>query len=441
MCQLTHAYASSIRVPWTTTFAGANKLVDDSGWCDHLGAFIEAILGGEPVRALKHKAAYPERADEAACSALLINYANGDGESLHASDYQENPCYGLHGYERVERGPCSEIVDDCGAFKDTGTALLPWNDYTIVQEELGYASSTAAAGRSYTWWRSETASPSDGSPWPAPPESRSTACHLGERRLLYHPAHLAFDAELCDTLMFMAQLCLDYAKSLFRGEEPGWSDRALESVQAGQQFAQYALAPIAGRARILVHECGHAYLGGTPHCGYAIGNDGDGDGDHRWRSCFDVAGRFLWSQVTAENGLPIDTYVANGALSRNISSEPDFLHRSTQEGENERAVWVYEWVNPFLGCERVQRGAEERQANPKQIRDGTRTVCVGRHRVDLAAPGVSGGGFTFATTNGCMCSAPVTRSASAELGWSYSVPNSCRTTAVGARGVHSVPTT
>jgi hypothetical protein len=439
MCQLTHAYASSARVPHTTTFAGAVKLIDDSGWCDHLSAFIEAVMEGEPVRALQRRAAYPDPQDNAPCPTVLINYADGDTGSLHATEHQQNPCYGLEGHPRGEAGPCYTVVGHCTALKATGTLLIPWDDYSIVLEDLSYGatSSGAAAGRSYTWFRAASASPDDGTPWPYPLDATATACSLGERRLLFQPAHLAFDAEVCDTLMFMAQLCLDYAKSLFRGDEPGWSRRALESVRAGQQFAQYALALIADRARLLVHELGHAYLGGSPHCGY----DTTREGDQRWRSCFDVAARFLWAQVTAENGLPADTYVASMALSGTPSPESDFADRPKREGENERAFWVYKWANPFLSCQFVREGDEGREFSQEEFGKGPRTVCLGQYEVDLNAPGVWGGGFRFKTTDGCVCAAPASMDPSATVGWTYTTPSSCKNHALGARGVYYVPTT
>jgi hypothetical protein len=237
--------------------------------------------------------------------------------------------------------------------------------------------------------------------------------------------------------MFMAQLCLDYSKSLFRGDEPGWSRRALESVRAGQQFAQYALALIADRARILVHELGHVYLGGSPHCGYHTKREGD----QRWRSCFDVAARFLWAQVTAENGLPLDTYVGKTALGGSPSAEPDFTGRTKRDGENDRAFWVYEWVSPFLGCHAVRDGEEDRDLNVGKFKKGPQTVCVGRYEVGLDAPGVWGGGFDFRTTDGCICAAPASTDTSATTGWTYTTPSSCTDYTLGARGVYHVPTT
>jgi hypothetical protein len=167
-------------------------------------------------------------------------------------------------------------------------------------------------------------------PWPRSDTTFSTARASSSRRAVtFQPAHLAYDGEVCDTLMFMAQLCLDRARALCRRREreaPDWAPQAVLAVRAGRQFASYALVIIAERARVLVHELGHVYLGGSPHCGYdasILSKEvpspvADHTGAPRWRSCFDVASWAFLARVQP-SAFRLIAHTRRGAPSRRIA--------------------------------------------------------------------------------------------------------------------------
>jgi hypothetical protein len=300
-------------------------------------------------------------------------------------------------------------------------------------------------------------------PWPRSDTTFSTARASSSRRAVtFQPAHLAYDGEVCDTLMFMAQLCLDRARALCRRREreaPDWAPQAVLAVRAGRQFASYALVIIAERARVLVHELGHVYLGGSPHCGYdaSILSKGvpspvaDHTGAPRWRSCFDVASWAFLARVQAENGLPIEPYITVVAADGSPSSQrsPDFgghPRSTTREIELNRPFWVPgraggDCAHVVVGAEYINAEVEERMRRPASA-----TVCVGRAKWELTGLGETGGGFSFSTTNGCACevpSEPTTASGGSILsGYTPDLSTAaCPDVIAYRRGSHAVPHT
>jgi hypothetical protein len=235
--------------------------------------------------------------------------------------------------------------------------------------------------------------------------------------------------------MFMAQVCLDHCWHIIRVPGEGTADRAWEVLEAGRRFAGYALSLIAERASLLVHEFGHMYLGGVPHCGF----DTDGSGAPRWRSCFDVARRHLWAQVVAENGLAVDTYTAR--TEGPLGGDPDFDFPPAEIGfALANDIWRF---GTGSSCERLVRG-EERPADEDQWGEvnGTHSGCIGRVRLELPMVGERGGGYWMDVTDGCQCSVSSTPLPGSEIDARALVySGSCYLSFADAVGTYYVSTT
>jgi hypothetical protein len=447
-CQVLHAYADEAAVPRSTDAPYA-KLVTDDGWCNQLGDFIKAMCMGTDIDALDGNQLRPTPRSEGPCGRVIINYADNHEESLRGRQPIGRPCAGI-GEWPSENHWCWQVYSDSTAF--SGADVLPWDAYALgviatpyregrgpgsivgpiaglVGPSAGLVGPSAGfvgpyAGLEYVTFTDLDNPASTLKPWPRSDTTFSTARASSSRRAVtFQPAHLAYDGEVCDTLMFMAQLCLDRARALCSRREreaPDWAPQAVLAVRAGRQFASYALVIIAERAKVLVHELGHVYLGGSPHCGYdasilskeVASPVAEHTGAPRWRSCFDVASWAFLARVQAENGLPIEPYIAEGAAGRAPSSQrsPDFGgHPGSTTREIEELNRPF-WVPGRAGgdCTSVPVGAEyiNAEVERRMRRPAGATVCVGRARWELSALGESGGGFSFFTTNGCACEVP-----------------------------------
>jgi hypothetical protein len=448
--QMLHAYLPYARVPVDNRSYPFRKLVDDDGWCDGLENFIRGMLEGEPRGVLDGELAGPfPNLARSACSDVRINYADGRSTSLHAGEEFTPPCLDRPGYEDwvpgnpdglLRRGPL-----DCNmsySFSDSmgRSLLLPWDQYELSLQSIPYRSVS-----SYVWYADALSPSSSQSPWPKASDVDVTAAAVRFRSVNFQPAHLAFDAEICDLLMFMAQVCLDRYRALVRAG-PGNVAPKLDALEAGRSFAKYALAMVASRASLLIHEFGHIYLGGIPHCGFHL-NDGaeQTDGRARWRSCFDVANRFAWSRMTAENGLPLNTYVSSQAASASALNlvDPDFVDDvNPRKWTLQNPVWVTTppWVSG-QNCEALRFGSEDPPAPWWAVSgfDPTAAACVGSADASFFFPGDWGGGFAFRSSNGCNCMATANLPTSptalgGAVDWSRSTP--CYSSNLGLFGVH-----
>jgi hypothetical protein len=465
-CQVLHAYADEAAVPRSTD-APYPKLVTDDGWCNQLSDFIKAMCMGTDIDALDGDQLRPTPRSEGPCGRVIINYADNHEESLRGGQPISSPCAGL-GEWPSENHRCWQVYSDSAAF--SGADVLPWDAYTLGVMATPYSSGRLPglpvgpyAGLEYVTFTDVDNPASTLKPWPRSDTTFSTARASSSRRAVtFQPAHLAYDGEVCDTLMFMAQLCLDRARALCRRREreaPDWAPQAVLAVRAGRQFASYALVIIAERARVLVHELGHVYLGGSPHCGYdaSILSKGvpspvaDHTGAPRWRSCFDVASWAFLARVQAENGLPIEPYITVVAADGSPSSQrsPDFgghPRSTTREIELNRPFWVPgraggDCAHVVVGAEYINAEVEERMRRPASA-----TVCVGRAKWELTGLGETGGGFSFSTTNGCACevpSEPTTASGGSILsGYTPDLSTAaCPDVIAYRRGSHAVPHT
>ena len=443
-CQVLHAYADEAVVPRSST-SPLRKLVQDDGWCDGLHDFIRAMCEGTPINALDGSALEPTPREEGPCGFVRIHYADNHFDSMHGFDRTDNPCAGTGGWTS-EPHFCAGVYSDSLAYASAD--VLRWDEYTLGIRAVPYRTrdggggggsfggaglpgdwggiggglgggAESFAGREYITFTDLDSPGSTGRPWPRSDTTFSTARGSSTRRAVtFQPAHLAFDAEVCDVLMFMAQICLDRARTLCRHRTgPDWAPKAVEAVRAGRRFSSYALVIIAERAKVLVHELGHVYLGGSPHCGFDAQILSDEEprslhevtGAPRWRSCFDVAALTFLSKVQAENGLPVAAYVAAAALEDVITParSPDFSGADLSVQREELLNRPF-WVTPRIGslsCESVRSGAEYINAEVEDAirRPASASVCVGRATWSLLDVGSVGGGVRFATSNGCAC--------------------------------------
>ncbi|MBL8614464.1 MAG: hypothetical protein JNM72_02535 [Deltaproteobacteria bacterium] len=408
-CQLLHAYVDFARVPRDQVTR--IKLIDDDGWCDGLSEFIRGTLEGEPRAQLFQgdAIAFPFPNIVSTCADARIQYTNKSA-AVHGEEPWEYLCTSPPPPTSDEFNPysfrCGQVSVKCGGMRDA--TLLQWDDYNVELRAVPFAPAGARRSR-YVWLADEESAADSKSPWPRG-DSTSTACNLGAlRSVQFTPAHVAFDAELLDLLLFMAQLCLDRHRYLVRIGGTGSPTRAAtRSLEAGQAFSGYALGVIASRSAVLVHELGHMYMGGMPHAGFM-----PGDGRPRWRSCFDLARRELQARVIAENGLPIYEYVANLAADTYAGvSSVSSLTRGVDVGgpTNERRFDLAEpfYVRVFHGiaaasCSSVPFGAEDPFAIASREIGASPAGCVGRVWVQFTRPASTGGGYIIRSTQGCSC--------------------------------------
>ena len=99
----------------------------------------------------------------------------------------------------------------------------------------------------------------------------------------FHPSQLYFAGLTCDRILFLARMCLDYAR--FDGDT--------EDIEVAQRISRYALNIAADRCDTLIHEIGHVWLSPIErHCDSGV------------KCCFDVAASVWLCRVKSFLGLP-----------------------------------------------------------------------------------------------------------------------------------------
>jgi hypothetical protein len=112
----------------------------------------------------------------------------------------------------------------------------------------------------------------------------------GDFGVTFQPNHLAYDAFVCDRILFLARLALDYAlERLATGD----LDDAFDYAQVASRLGRYALIVVADRAAALVHEVGHVFLGGG-HCAHDC--------------CFSAAAEAWTCRIRGHLGLPREVF-------------------------------------------------------------------------------------------------------------------------------------
>jgi len=207
-------------------------------------------------------------------------------------------------------GPCvptfhfrNSDIDNAYFVPDGGRSIVP----ACTDAEISYAcddgflpvaSSSAAANPGLDWSKAFplTMGPDDYlvAPDPTFPLGRPNVGRPiayvadGTMSVTQHPALLAFDGYSIDFILYLARMALDYA----RDPEVGLGDSAADDFrQAASELARYALRILVDRGRLLIHELGHAWLGGG-HCSHDC--------------CFDLSAARWECAVTALLGLPIE---------------------------------------------------------------------------------------------------------------------------------------
>jgi hypothetical protein len=263
-CQMMHTYwhhADTSDV--ITGFDG------DFPLCEAFPKFLKRLLEGKSVRRSKYR---QSDIDKEECT-LTINYRNTERwKKLH------EPCHPAH--ESCNVGFNASEKDYCG-----GNA---WNRWApVFRWEVEREDGTTNTLNCY-----------DGGSEPegcGPPEAGCEADGIGANwNITLHPIHLWYSGYVCDQVLFLARMCLDYALSAF-------SDLStfIALVETAQRLSRYALRLIAQQARLMIHEIGHVFLG-SGHCTHADGNDP--------MCCFDAASEAWLCRVRAHLGLPVNAH-------------------------------------------------------------------------------------------------------------------------------------
>lgn len=144
-----------------------------------------------------------------------------------------------------------------------------------------------------------------------------------------HAITLAYDGYVCDHIMFLARMAMDYGRWL---ESQGRSTEAMQAEVAADLISRYALRIMAERCRLLIHEIGHAWLWTSPdsltywgsHCEY--------------NCCNDIAQTHWWCWVRAALGLPYQVYQRVGLYGDYDPAHPtmDYVELDPCSGDIEK---------------------------------------------------------------------------------------------------------
>jgi hypothetical protein len=103
-------------------------------------------------------------------------------------------------------------------------------------------------------------------------------------------ATLSWEALSCDWILFLARMCLDYARYLV---SEGRIGEAQSYFRTAVYIGRYALCILSFRAAVLIHELGHKLVSGT-HCA---------------ADCCMSSAEFKWlCRIRGLLGLPDDNY-------------------------------------------------------------------------------------------------------------------------------------
>lgn len=243
------------------------------------------------------------------------------------------------GYDYVN-APCKTPVLDCddGYQLKGGTITQgePFNDYALY-----WVSSTSClSGKS-------AADSNCDEPWPG-----TTSNSFGDPDrfgVVTHPIHLHFRGAVCDYILFLARLAMDYALS---GALEFWD--ALALLVDASRLARYALRVISGFSELLVHEIGHVYAGGN-HCDSGSGNN---------LACMEIAARQWGCKVRGVLGLPSRTFSQQNTDGGFPATDDDW-DRDAHEHVNLSATF-----NRWEYCDTVKEGT------PGQDARYCSTVCL-----------------------------------------------------------------
>jgi len=244
----------------STTGLVSQPCSDDPG-CDDFSLFLSLVLRGVPVTNLEGLGpCVPTFHFRNADSATAVFVPDGGDYIVPSCSLTELPW-------RCDAGFLPFSND--GVDANFGRV---W-DYAFPLE-MGPDDYLVASGDSFRLGRPDTGQPT---------------AYVTDRTMsvTQHPAVLAFDGYSIDFILYLARMALDYA----RDPEVGLSDAEADAFrQAASELGRYALRILADRGALLIHELGHAWMGGG-HC--------------RHDCCFELAARRWTCAVCALYGLPI----------------------------------------------------------------------------------------------------------------------------------------
>jgi hypothetical protein len=245
--------------------------------CKGMKDFVETLLNGGSSRGR-------DNWREDSCY-LTISYRS-DGSDPHEVTPACEPSYG-----------CDDPFRPDG---DTACTGLAWDDWTLEWQasERCFTSDGSSTGECE---RPDTAAA--GSDCAIHAFHKDFAVNL-------HASELAYQGAVCDYVMFLARLALDYADWLtMQGE---MTSRVDSYKATADLLGRYVLIVLAYNGRHWIHEIGHAWLGSSaptydtddftwagPHC--------------EFNCCNDVVADNWWCKVRGWMGLPYYQYESYGS--------------------------------------------------------------------------------------------------------------------------------
>jgi len=146
-----------------------------------------------------------------------------------------------------------------------------------------------------------------------------------------HAISMAFDGHVCDHIMYLARMALDYGRWL---ADQGRDAESLDAEAAADLISRYALRIMMERCRLYIHEIGHAWLA---HSHQSVPYPGD---HCKYNCCNDVAASHFCCWVRSYLGLPLPTY-ASGVLSDDYDPSSNRTERELDKCSHD--------INPVKG--------------------------------------------------------------------------------------------
>jgi hypothetical protein len=280
--------------------------------CKKLGTWVEAVLRGK-----KRK----DRLGKGPCR-LKFRFMNSDTANAFVGDTGE----------RVDVEGCGMVTP---TFCDRGF-LMAEVDLGVGDpgERWNYAFPGSFDSSSWQWVPSNGGR-STAPGMPRPGVSGDTLAYVrdGSMTVTQRPEMLAWEAFVCDYILFLSRLAFDYARdpttALSYSERDTFRQHAWD-------LGRYALRILASRGRILIHELGHAHNGSGGHC-----NNGE--------CCFELAAQHWLCSMTANWGMPL----YDGAYSVE-STWTAWVHSEVRSNCNDTSTPP---VHPWVLCALFEPGA------------------------------------------------------------------------------------
>jgi hypothetical protein len=400
------------------------SLVSDSGWCRGFSNFLGDVFSGAAADLLDRFTVTP--ASIGRCRGVKVHIVNRD-PTYRTTETWAVPCTSLRytptdPYQSGDDGvgpSCSTPASFIYGRDDDGKRVdqLPWNEGALQLVDIGGYSwfIAVAPWRNFSW------------PYASDPAAPFTAIASSSyRSFALPPTALRLDGQVIDATMTLARLFVDQKRYLheygdiFLGVGVGASDSGTEGIT----FGRFALAVANNLARLYVHELGHVYLGGSPHCGFLTEDEvtdpvnpygpfyNSSDlGTPRWAICWEIAARNMETTIMADNGLPQDSHLSykmrdylqgSGVTAPSLRPRVDDFFRASSGTLDGGTIYARTDLSNL--CSTVEFGLQASEYDRGDYDATGLTICSGRFRRDLDASLTMNAGFTLTTTQGCSCS-------------------------------------